>query len=47
VHIITNSHATAQAPKLGGRLLWFGGIYVASVIVFGIVAFLLQSLVPS
>lgn len=33
-------------PSLGRRLLWFIGIYIASVVVFAVTAFLLELLLP-
>jgi hypothetical protein len=36
----------AATPKRGRRVLWFGMIYVASVVVFAAVAGLLSFIVP-
>jgi hypothetical protein len=37
---------TENEPKLGKRLLWFVGIYAASVVVFGAISGLLELLLP-
>ena len=37
---------TQAKPKRGKRALWFGGIYVTSVVVFAVVTGLLSMLVP-
>jgi hypothetical protein len=37
---------TDNKPRFGGRLLWFVGIYAASVLAFAAVSGLLELLLP-
>jgi hypothetical protein len=45
VRIITERQNVGENPKLGKRALWFIGIYLASVVVFGTVSGMLSLLV--
>lgn len=42
----TNQPPQLARASLGRRLLWFVGIYIVSVMVFAVTAFLLELLLP-